>query len=333
MIDDVLVKLDPSLRKLLETGTNFHIQRQSTPSALMNKALKGGLAYGRQVLIWGSKSAGKSMFCLLLVAMAQKEGKTCAWIDAENSFDPEWARRLGVDTDALIVSRAHKVNDMVDIGTELMKAGVDILIVDSISALLPAVYFEKDGSLKDLKDTKQMGAMARDMANAVTMLNYSNDNTLLILISQQRNKLGSMFVSKTPTGGEAAKFFSSTIVRLFSSETERNAIHGTVKLGERDIEKVIGREVTWTVEANKLGPAFESGKYNIMFEGEEVGIDTAEELVSVMELYGLENFGFTKRGAWYYRGENEEEKWQGRPALVEGVRNSKSLRESIENVL
>jgi len=330
MIDDILTKLDPKLRKLLERGSDFHIERQSTPSLLMNKALKGGLAYGRQVLIWGSKSAGKSMFCLLLVGQAQREGKTCAWIDSENSFDPEWARRLGVDTDALIVSRAHKVNDMVDIGTELMKAGIDILVVDSISALMPAVYFDKDGSLKDLSDTKQMGAMARDMANAVTMLNYSNDNTLLILISQQRKKLGSMFVSNIPTGGEASRFFSSTIVKLFSSETENNAIKGTVRIGERDIEKVIGREVSWLIEANKLGPAFESGKYKVIFEGDDVGIDAAEELVSVMELQGLENFGIEKRSAWYYRG---DDKWQGRSALVEAVRNDESLRESILNVL
>lgn len=330
MIDDVLVKLSPELRKLLESGSTFHVERQATPSVLMNKALRGGLSYGRQILLYGSKSAGKSTFCMQLVAKAQSEGKMCAWIDSENSFDPEWARRLGVNTDELIVTRAKKVNDIVDIGTELMKAGVDLLIVDSISALMPAVYFEKDGELKDLSDTKQMGAMARDMTNAMTMLNYANKNTLVILISQQRKKLGSMFVKDIPTGGEAVKFFSSTIIKMWSSDSENNAVKGKVAIGERDIQKVVGREVTWTIEANKLGPAYESGTYKLIFEGDSVGIDTAEELVTVMELYGLDNFGFEKRGAWYYRG---EEKWQGRPSLVDSVRENSELRESILSVL
>lgn len=324
--DEVLEKLDPALRKLISTGTNFHIERQRTPSAVMNSALNGGLAYGRQVLLYGSKSAGKSTFCLQMIALAQKDGKVCAWIDSENSFDPEWARKLGVDTDALIVSRAHKVNDAVDVGTELMKAGVDILVIDSISALMPAVYFEKDGDLKDLSDTKQMGAEARDMTNAIKMLNYSNDKTLVVLISQQRKALGSMFVKNIPTGGEAVKFFSSTIIRLFSSDSENNAVKSKVRVGERNIEQVVGREITWNVEANKLGPAFKSGTYRLVFVGEEIGIDVAEEIVTLLELEGH----VTKGGAWY---RVFEEKFQGRESLVSAVRNDSEFSSKVKDVL
>src|SRR6188474_357539 len=108
MIDNVLEKLSPELRKLVEQGSSFRIDRQPTPSMGLNAALKGGLPYGRQVLLYGSKSSGKSTFCLEMLGMAQRDGKTCAWIDSENSFDPSWAKRLGVDTDDLIVSRAHK---------------------------------------------------------------------------------------------------------------------------------------------------------------------------------------------------------------------------------
>jgi recombination protein RecA len=320
MIGDVLEKLDPKLRKLLGTGSDFHIERQPLPSVALTNALGGGLGYGRQVLVYGSKSAGKSTMLLQMIAMAQKDGKTCAWIDSEDSFDPEWARRLGVDTDALIVVGTKKVNDVVDIGTELMTAGIDILVIDSISALMPAVYFEKDGSLKDLSDTKQMGADARDMTNAVKMLNYVNDKTLLVLVSQQRKALGSMFVKNIPTGGEAVRFFSSTIIQLFTSDSEKQAVKGTISVGERDIQKVIGREVSWTIEANKLGPAFESGKYRLVFAGDKVGIDTIEEIVTMLE----ESNPDIKSGKWYYLG---EQKFNGREAFVNALRTDDQLRE------
>lgn len=326
MIGDVLEKLDPKLRKLLGLGSEFHIDRQPTPSLTLNKALGGGLGYGRQVLIYGSKSAGKSTMLLQMVAMAQKTGKTCAWIDSEDSFDPEWATRLGVDVDSLIVVGTKKINDVVDIGTDLMAAGIDILVIDSISALMSGVYFEKNGELKDLSDTKQMGADARDMTQAVKMLNYANNNTLLVLVSQQRKALGSMYVSNIPTGGEATKFFSSTIIRLFSSGTENNAIKGKVTIGERDIEKVVGRKVDWLIEANKLGPAFESGSYQLIFVGDEVGVDSAEEIVTLLETDGH----VSKSGAWYTV---LDEQFHGRPAIVAAIRSNESFRAKAIDVL
>ena len=179
--EEVLAQLNPNLRKKLNLGSEIKYFRQETPSFALNRALNGGLPYGRQTLVWGSKSAAKSSLCLQIVAMAQAEGKTAAWIDAEQSFDPSWATKLGVDTDKLIVSEAKTTNDMANVGTDLMTAGVDVLVVDSISALLPAIYFEKGSEeLKDLENTKQIGAESKDMGNAVKMLNYTNKNTLLI---------------------------------------------------------------------------------------------------------------------------------------------------------
>ncbi len=134
----------------------------------------------------------------------------------------------------LAMTPAKTVNDMVDVATKLMDAGVDLIVVDSISALLPAIYFEKDGNeMKDLQDTKQIGAEAKDMTHAVKMLNYANKDTLLVLISQQRNQFGSMHASHIPTGGMAVKFFSSTVIKLWSSEAEANAIKAGVKVGEK----------------------------------------------------------------------------------------------------
>jgi recombination protein RecA len=143
-IDEAFAALDPKLRKRLSNGAGFVTNYQSTPSFGLNRALNGGFPYGRQVLVWGSKSSAKSSLCLQTIALAQKEGKLCAWIDAEMSYSEDWAKRLGVDTENLIVSQARTINEMVEVGTQLMNAGVDLIVVDSITSLLPAIYFEKD---------------------------------------------------------------------------------------------------------------------------------------------------------------------------------------------
>ena len=267
-INDVLANLNPKLRKKISLGSEIEqVQFAETPSFGLNRALCGGFPYGRQVLVWGNESSGKSSFCLQTIAKAQKEGKICAWIDAEMTFSPEWAAQLGVKVEDLIVSTARTVNDMVDVGTDLMQAGADIIVVDSISALLPAIYFEKDSTdLKQLENTKQIGAEARDMTNAVKMLNYANNQekpTLLILISQARNNIGAMYATQQPTGGMAVKFYSSTIVKLFSSESDNQAIKGKIYVGDKIIEEKIGRKVRWDVQFSKTSPAFQINRLDI----------------------------------------------------------------------
>jgi recombination protein RecA len=328
--EEFLSQLEPSLRKRLSNATDVEITKQKTPSPSLNNALRGGFAYGRQVLVWGNKSAGKSSFCLQMIGEAQKEGKLCAWIDAEQSFDPIWAQKLGVDTDKLIYSEARTINDMVDVATQLMKAKVDILIVDSISALLPAIYFEKDSAeLKQLENTKQIGAEAKDMTNAVKMLNYANNQeakTLLVLISQQRNNIGAMYASHMPTGGQAVKFFSSTVVKLWSSESENQAIKGKIAVGDKLIESKIGRIVNWHVDFNKTGPAFISGSYDFYFGSEEIGIDKVADLVDTAELIGV----IEKGGAWYTVF---EERLQGRAKVIEYLKQNPDKLKELESKL
>ncbi len=295
-IDSILAKLDPKTRARVQSAQDIQIEKQLTPSIGLNFALRGGLGYGRQALVWGNKSAGKSSFCLQMIALAQKEGKVCAWIDAEASYDQAWAETLGVDSSKLIYSSAKTVNDMVDVATKLMDAEVDLIVVDSISALLPAIYFEKDGNeMKDLQDTKQIGAEAKDMTHAVKMLNYANKNTLLVLISQQRNQFGSMHASHIPTGGMAVKFFSSTVIKLWSSEAEANAIKAGVKVGDKIIEQRVGRPVNWIIDYNKLGPPNLSGQYDFYYQGETLGVDRVGETLDVAEMCGI----VEKGGAWY----------------------------------
>jgi recombination protein RecA len=328
-IEDVLAQLSPKLRKNILVGDAIpKTEYAATPSYGLNRALNGGLPYGRQVLVWGSKSSAKSSLCLQMIALAQQEGKVCAWIDAEMSYDKDWATKLGVDTSKLIVSQARTINEMVDVGVNLIEAGVDIIVVDSITSLLPAIYFEKDSDeLKQLENTKQIGAESRDFSNAWKMLNYANNKvkpTLLVLISQSRNNINAMYTSQQPTGGQATKFYSSTVIKLFSSESDNQAIKGKIYVGDKAIEEKIGRKIRWELQFSKTSPAFQSGEYDFYFRGDSVGIDSIADLVDTAELIGI----VERTGAWYLLPDGS--KVQGREAFVNRVREDLDLQDMIK---
>jgi len=330
-MEEALAQLDPRIRKRLSNGAGFKTDFQPTPSYGLNRALGGGLPYGRQVLIWGSKSSAKSSLCLQMVGLAQSEGKLCAWIDAEMSYDEAWAKKLGVDTENLIVSQARTINEMVDVGTALINAGVDLVVVDSITSLLPAIYFEKDSDeLKQLENTKQIGAESRDFSNAWKMINYANNKvkpTLFVLISQSRNNISAMYTQQQPTGGQATKFYSSTVIKLFSSESDNQAIKGKIRMGDKLIEQKIGRKVKWELQFSKTSPGFQSGEYDFYFRGDRVGIDSVGDLVDTAEMAGI----VSRTGAWYIV--SEDKKVQGREAFINYVKENDDFRKSIEDQL
>lgn len=298
-VSDVIAGLNSDLRKKILLGNELSYDKQPLASINMTKALNGGLPYGRQVLIYGSKSSAKSSLMLQTVAMAQLEGKVCAWIDAEMSFDNEWASRLGVDTSQLIVSEARTVNDMVEVATSLMKAGADFIVVDSITSLLPAVYFEKNEQMKELDDTGQMGQEAKDFSRACKMLNYANNRTkptLLVLISQTRQNLKAYGMMQ-PTGGNAVKFYSSVVIKLLTNESESAALTSDIKVGNKLIQQNVGRKIDWLIPFSKTSPAFEGGEYNFYYRGDKIGIDKEGELLTAALKYGI----ITKAegGGWY----------------------------------
>jgi recombination protein RecA len=326
-IDDVLSRLGKKTRERVQRASEAEVVKQKTPSHGLNIALAGGLGYGRQTLVYGSKSAGKSSFCLEHVGIAQREGKVCAWIDAEASYDPTWAERLGVDNDQLILSHEKTIFDMTDMGVELLDAGVDLLVVDSISSLLPSSYFDKDGDeLKKQEGTRQIGTESKDLAGAVKMLNYANKNTQLILISQIRNKITTYGASHQPTGGHAVQFFSSTVIKLMSSPTEAKQIKGTVKVGNKELEEMVGRPVNWTVEYNKIGPPAQYGEYDFYYNGDYVGIDRYGEIVNQAVKHDI----ITKAGAWY---KLYGQQFQGKHALVKHLREDAVMMEKLEGEL
>jgi recombination protein RecA len=318
--EQALAQLDPKIRKRLTTGVGIKTEMQPTPSAGLNRALGGGFPYGRQVLLWGSKSSAKSSLCLQMIGMAQKEGKLCAWVDAEMSYDEEWAQKLGVDTSQLIYSEARSINDMVDVGVALLHAGVDLIVIDSISSLLPAVYFEKDSDeLKALDQTKQIGAESKDLKHAWLMLNYANNRekpALIVAISQARNNIQATYTQAAPTGGLTTQFMSSTIVKLFSSSSDSQAIKAKIKVGDKLIEQKVGRKVRWEVLNSKTSAPGDSAEYDFYYRGDKIGIDTVGDLVDTAEMLGL----VTRTGAWYQL-ENGE-KLQGRDAFVSYVREN-----------
>jgi len=330
-MEEALAQLDPRIRKRLSNGAGFKTEFQPTPSYGLNRALGGGLPYGRQVLIWGSKSSAKSSLCLQMVGLAQAEGKLCAWIDAEMSYDEAWAKKLGVDTENLIVSQARTINEMVDVGTALINAGVDIIVVDSITSLLPAIYFEKDSDeLKQLENTKQIGAESRDFSNAWKMINYANNKvkpTLFVLISQSRNNISAMYTQQQPTGGQATKFYSSTVIKLFSSESDNQAIKGKIPVRDKLIEEKIGRKVKWELQFSKTSPGFQNGEYDFYFRGDKVGIDAVGDLVDTAEMAGI----VSRTGAWYIV--SDDKKVQGREAFINYVKENDDFRKSIEDQL
>lgn len=327
-IEEALALLDPKIRKRLGPAVGIKTEFQPTPSPGLNKALGGGFPYGRQVLLWGSKSSAKSSLCLQTIGMAQKEGKLCAWVDAEMSYDEAWAQKLGVDTTQLIYSEARSINDMVDVTVALLHAGVDMIVIDSISSLLPAVYFEKDSTeLKQLDQTKQIGSESKDLKHAWMMINYANNQekpALVVAISQARNNITAMYTQSVPTGGNATQFFSSTIVKLFSSSSDGQAIKGKIKVGDKLIEQKIGRTVRWEVQNSKTSAPGESGEYGFYFKGDLIGIDTIGDLVDTAELMGI----VERTGAWYLLPDGS--KVQGRDGFVSRVREDQELYESIK---
>lgn len=272
-----------SIMKLGQTQT-LDIEAVSTGSLGLDMALGiGGLPMGRIVEIFGPESSGKTTLTLSLIAQAQKTGKTCAFIDAEHALDPIYARKLGVNTDELLISQPDNGEQALEICDALVRSGaVDVIIVDSVAALTPKAEIE--GDMGD----SHMGLQARLMSQALRKLtgNIKATNCLVVFINQIRMKIGVMFGNpETTTGGNALKFYSS--VRL---DIRRS---GVVKDGDN----VIGSETKVKVVKNKVAPPFREVQFDIMY-GE--GIAKVNELLILAEKNGL----IKKAGAWFsYEGE------------------------------
>ncbi|MBM7333573.1 MAG: recombinase RecA [Alcanivorax sp.] len=243
----------------------------------------GGLPKGRIVEIYGPESSGKTTLTLSVIAQAQKKGATCAFVDAEHALDPDYAEKLGVNVDDLIVSQPDTGEQALEITDMLVRSGaVDVVIVDSVAALVPKAEIE--GEMGDA----HVGLQARLMSQALRKItgNVKNANCLVVFINQIRMKIGVMFGNpETTTGGNALKFYSS--VRLDIRRI------GAVKQGD----EVIGNETRVKVVKNKVSPPFRQAEFQILY-GQ--GINQLGEVLDLGVQQGLVD----KSGAWYaYQGD------------------------------
>lgn len=323
-IDEVLGRLNPKLQKKMRLATDMEIERQPLPSLGLNKALGGGFRYGSQVMLWGNRSSAKTMLALQTIALAQKQGKSAAIIDAEGSLTPEWLDRLGVDRSKLIwIPDAKTIQQVTDEGNQLIAAGIDILLIDSISVLLPGSFIDKSGELKNFEDTNQIGQFAKDIGKMCGNFNYVNNNTLIILISQVTTGIYNWGAMDEPQGGKKSGHLNNTSIKLTSSLTEAKQIKGVVHDGNRTIEKFIGRPVNWKIDKDR-GPAMGmTGTYDIYIDGDFVGIDNVGELVD----YAVEAGVIEQGGAWFTV---DGKRLQGRANVINHLRENPELCDKLE---
>jgi len=268
---------DGAIRRLGDT-TTVDVELISSGALSLDLALGGGYPKGRIVEVYGPESSGKTTLTLHAIAEMQKQGGTAAFIDAEHALDPAYARRLGVDTDNLLVSQPDNGEQALEIVETLVRSNaVDLIVVDSVAALVPQA--EIDGEMGD----SHMGLQARLMSQALRKLTGSinKSKTIVIFINQIRMKIGVMFGNpETTTGGNALKFYAS--VRLDIRRT------GQIKSGE----EIIGNRTKVKVVKNKIAPPFRIAEFDIMYNE---GISKTGDVLDLAVIHNIVG----KAGAWF----------------------------------
>ena len=297
-----------SIMRLGADSPAMDIEATSTGSLGLDIALGiGGLPKGRIIEIYGPESSGKTTLTLHVVAEEQKKGGVCAFVDAEHALDPQYAKKLGVNLDELLISQPDTGEQALEIVDTLVRSGaVSLVVIDSVAALVPKSEIE--GDMGDM----QMGSQARLMSQAMRKLTASigRSNCMVIFINQIRMKIGVMFGSpETTTGGNALKFYAS--VRLDIRRI------GAIKRGE----EVVGNETRVKVVKNKVSPPFREALFDILY-GE--GISREGEIVELGVLHKI----VEKSGAWY--AYNGDKIGQGKDNAREYLREHPELAQEIE---
>lgn len=297
-----------SIMKMGDGGSPMQVEAISTGSLGLDIGLGiGGLPRGRIIEIYGPESSGKTTLALHVMAEAQKLGGTCAFVDAEHALDPVYARKLGVDVENLLISQPDAGEQALEIADTLVRSGaLDVLVVDSVAALVPRA--ELEGDMGD----SHMGLQARLMSQALRKLtgSISRSNTIVIFINQIRMKIGVMFGSpETTTGGNALKFYAS--VRLDIRRI------GAIK----DKDEIVGNQTRVKVVKNKMAPPFKQIEFDIMY-GQ--GISKLGELIDL----GVKANLVDKAGSWFsYDGQRVG---QGRENAKNFLRENPELAAKLE---
>ncbi|MCS3756692.1 recombinase RecA [Salinibacter ruber] len=295
----------------LSDDPNQEVEAIPTGSLALDDALGiGGVPRGRITEIFGPESSGKTTLAAHVVAEAQKLGGTCAFVDAEHAFDPNYAEQLGVDTDELLISQPDTGEQALNITDTLVRSGaLDVIVIDSVSALVPQAELEGD-----MGDT-HVGLQARLMSQALRKLagTINRTKTALIFINQIRMKIGVMFGNpETTSGGRALKFYSS--VRMDIRRI------GAVKDGQ----DVVGNRTRVKVKKNKVAPPFKEAEFDLIY-GE--GISSLGEIIDLGTEYDI----LQKRGSWY--SYQDETIAQGRENTKEWLEENDEQRDEIKSAL
>lgn len=311
-LEHALAQIDKQYGKgsVMRLGDEQHqaVAAIPTGSIALDIALGvGGLPRGRVIEIYGPESSGKTTVALHAVANAQKAGGIAAFIDAEHALDPEYARALGVDTDALLVSQPDTGEQALEIADMLVRSGaIDIIVIDSVAALVPRAEIE--GEMGD----SHVGLQARLMSQALRKMTggLSASGTTAIFINQLREKIGVMFGSpETTTGGKALKFYSSVRLDVRRIETLKD---GTEPVGNRTRVKVV---------KNKVAPPFKQAEFDLLY-GQ--GISREGSIIDM----GVEQGFIRKSGSWYtYEG---DQLGQGKEKVRANLRENPALCDEIE---
>lgn len=311
-LDNAIAQIDRSYGKgaVMRLGdkTRAPIEVIPTGAVALDVALGiGGLPRGRVVEIYGPESSGKTTVALHAVANAQKAGGVAAFIDAEHALDPIYAQKLGVDTDALLVSQPDSGEQALEIADMLIRSGaLDIIVIDSVAALVPRA--EIDGEMGD----SHVGLQARLMSQALRKMTgaINGSGTTAIFINQLREKIGVMFGSpETTTGGKALKFYASVRLDVRRIETLKD---GTDMVGNRTRIKVV---------KNKLAPPFKQAEFDIMYGA---GISREGSLIDL----GVEAGFVRKAGAWYTY--ESDQLGQGKENARQFLRDNPDLADELE---
>ena len=332
-IEEVLAKLDKDTLKKFRMASDIERRFIPTPSLGLNLLLGGGFSRGHQTTLWGNESAGKSTFLLEMIGQNQQRDSnfSAAYLDTEKTLDPVWAKRLGCDTDKLIVGNQSTISETTDIIGKWIEAGIDLIVVDSLSNLMPKSFFGKDGEMKEFDKTGQIGQQARELGQMCRMIQGRNFETTIVFISQVRLDLGVFIPGEKPSGGKEVGHLDSLRVKLTSSKSEAKALKGEIQHGDILIEEIIGRVVKWQINKNKINGRYGVGEYNLITQGERVGLEAGAELRDYGVLYGIvEKVGNSR---FIINGESIHGKDNAANYIIENPDISEFLAGEIERVL
>jgi len=319
----LLAKLDPKTAKRFEMAQGVYAQMLPSASLEYNWATNGGFPRGSITTIYGNYSSSKTALVLTTIGKLQKMGCTCAFVAVEG-YDAGWAAKLGVDNDNLLLIKKKSFGAITDQVRPLLKNGLDFLGWDSISKTMPEQFLDDKGESNNFDGQKQIGAASRSAGVALNDIDYNNERTAVVLISQTRTDMtNSMRPVQKPTNGKVVEFSSNVMVRMQAPPQEAYQIKGNVFIGDKIHEFPIGREVKFEVVKNKMGPPNRASAYKFYYDGDFIGIDNVDELVTMGKRFGV----IRASGAWVYYGDDQ---WNGSTKFVQALKDDEVLFERVK---